>query len=88
MPNDCSNHVTLYAEPDVIDTLNKAGLYLPDLIQETKLSHDLRVYDYSLRKAGRTAIRFTITSAWGPANDLFEALLNEYPISFLKNEIT
>jgi hypothetical protein len=84
MPNDCVNHVTLYAGPSTIKHLVEAGPALADLIVGDV--GDLRLYDYKVRQVGKEAMIFTITSAWVPANPLFEALIQQLDITFLKNE--
>lgn len=87
MPNDCVNHVTVYADTATINLLKAAGPRIPDRIRAKKLPETLQVYDYKFHQAGQGAIRFSITSAWRPALDLLDGLIAEYPtITFIKNE--
>lgn len=86
MPNDCYNHVTIYADASTIKHLVEAGPALEDLLVEGAASGDLRLYDYKVNQVGAEAVIFTITSAWVPANPLFEALIQQLDICFLKNE--
>jgi hypothetical protein len=85
MPNDCRNGVTIYATPPTIELLKEVGLKLPTLLKEHTLPEDLRMYEYTLHEAGTEAMIFTVESAWAPLHPLFEALMKEYPISFIKN---
>jgi hypothetical protein len=85
MPNDCRNGVTIYATAPTINLLKEVGLKLPTLIKEHTLPEDLRMYEYDLHTAGKEAMIFTVNSAWAPLHPLFEALMKEYPISFIKN---
>jgi hypothetical protein len=84
MPNDCYNHVTLYADASTIKHLVEAGPALANLLVGE--FSDLRLYDYKLNQVGTEAMSFTITSAWVPANPLFDALINQFELTFLKNE--
>lgn len=84
MPNDCVNHVTLYAGPRTIKRLVEAGPAIADLVMSD--CGDLRLYEYKVQQIGKEAIIFTVTSAWRPANALFHAMVLELDITFLKNE--
>lgn len=84
MPNDCVNHITLYAGPSTINHIVEAGPALGTLVMED--FGDLRLYDYKILQVGKEAIVFSVTSAWVPANALWHAMILELDISFLKNE--
>jgi len=86
MPNDCDNHVMLYADKATIQAIADSAGRLFDLVKATELPEGTRVYNFRLHAAGQGAIRFSIDSAWAPPDDLFAALVDEYPIVFMKNE--
>ncbi len=100
MPNDCYNGVFLYADKSTIDTLEKAGLKLCQLVSQPP--KDLkeeewkwraenwgtdRFYLYNLRQAGVGAIDFSITTAWSPPLGLWLKLVQKFKdITFFKDE--
>ncbi len=85
MPNDCRNSVTIYATAPTIQLLKETGIKLLELVKGNPKLDDIRLYEYTLHEAGKEAMIFTVLSAWAPPHALFEAIMNEYPIWFIKN---
>lgn len=91
MPNDCWNHVTLYAPADIISRLVDAKERFVELVaapptgtEATTWFGSDRFYSYGLDQVGKEAIQFRFISAWSPPVGLFERLLRELPAEFLK----
>lgn len=94
MPNDCINHITIYADTPTIERIVAAEGRLPSLVPP--IAHQSseaaavaygtdRFYIYKLSAAGPGAVLFKIYTAWAPPNNLLETLLKtEKGIEFIK----
>jgi hypothetical protein len=91
MPNDCWNHVTVYAPTDFIQTLVSIKQRFFDLVAQPPAAipeHEHfgsdRFYGYQVDQVGQEALQFRFVSAWKPPLRFFGLLLKEHPIHFLK----
>lgn len=91
MPNDCWNHVTVYAPNDTILTFVSVKQRFVELVTQPALGipdHEhfgsYGFHDWSIDEVGREALQFRFTSAWEPPLRFFSMLLKEHPIDFLK----
>lgn len=96
MPNDCVNHITIYADTPTIERIVAAEGRLPSLVPPpTDSSPEAaavaygtdRFYFYESKGSGPGATLFKIYTAWAPPHNLLETLLKqEKGIEFIKCE--
>lgn len=89
MPNDCWNHVTIYAPTETIRRLLDASGRFVELVPRPTgdaVSHygSDRFYGYGLDQVGQEAIQFRFATAWTPPIGLYEMLLRSLKLAFMK----
>jgi hypothetical protein len=91
MPNDCWNHVTIYAPTDTIRRLVNAKERFVELVSGPPTGvpdHEYygsdRFYDWAIDEEGQEALQFRFTSAWAPPIGLFQRMLKELGLDFMK----
>jgi hypothetical protein len=100
MPNECYNTVRLSGSEELIQKLDEAKFSLQTFLPPPEFSptqtEDLiewryehwgtkwDVFDYSVKKKGKTGIEVTFCTAWSPPIPFFKHLMKQYPETWIK----